>query len=116
MTNREYLENLTQEAQQDCLATYSKNKHPLYDYIDWDAYWGSTDGNELHFLRTIREYTDNEGRRYAVLKEMSVDGMDYELSYRFDDDSIIQSPIWHDSDNSISIREYNELLTSRSGA
>ena len=107
MTNKEYLNTLSPEKRAECEKTYSKGVYPLYDYIDWNAYWNSEDGNALHFLNYVRKYKDEFDREYVVLKEDIVkDDMDYMLVYSFTDDEFQYIPM---SDDEVPVRLSNDV-------
>lgn len=98
MTNREHLATLNAEDRKECEATYSRERHPLYDYIDWDAYWDNEDGNEMHFLRKLDEYTDEFDKKYAVLKQEldEEQQMIYADLFSYFDGELIHCPVNED--------------------
>lgn len=95
MTNKEHLDTLNAEDRKECESTYSREHHPLYDYIDWKAFWNSEDGNEMHFLNKLDEFTDIYGKKYAVLKKEidAEEHIDYATVFCYDDSEILRCPI-----------------------
>lgn len=79
MSNREYIGSLSEKNQSKCISTYLN--HPLYKYIDWEAFLDSEDGNEMHFLNAQSIYDEQTDKVYYVLEEQSIDGVDYELCF-----------------------------------
>lgn len=79
MSNKDYIETLSEKRKNKCINTYLN--HPLYKYIDWEAFFNSEDGNEMHFLNALDVYSDSEDNVYYVLEEQSIDGVDYKLCF-----------------------------------
>ena len=81
MTNREYRNSLSPSKQTDWDRTY--RNHPLYDYIDWDAFLDSEDRNEIHFLNKLDEVRDEYDCRYYILEKYFDEdaGTDYVLAF-----------------------------------
>lgn len=57
------------------------NNHPLVNYIDWEAYYNSYDGNALNFVECIGKYKDEEGRQVFVLGYITENDLDYKLLF-----------------------------------
>lgn len=67
MTNREYRNSLPETEQVKWDKTYM-NGHPLKEYINWEAFLDSENGNELDFLLdTVEIAEDTYGRKIYVL-------------------------------------------------
>lgn len=81
---------LTPEEKEKFRETY--NNHPLVNFIDWQAYYNSSDGNALHFVRCIDKYTDEEGRRVFVLDKINEDDLDYKLIFVCEENSFYKIP------------------------
>lgn len=88
MTNREYLNTLTAEERASVEETY--RNHVLYDYIAWDLFWNSENGNEMEFVKCleVRPYRD---RTIYILCHEEIDGILYERI--FDGEEIILRPL-----------------------
>lgn len=90
MTNGEAYSNLTLEEKDEFRKVY--NDHPLADYIDWDEYYASTDGNALDFVRCLNRLTDADGEAVFVLEELVEDDMDYYLIFVCGDNTFYKVP------------------------
>ena len=67
MTNKEYRNSLPEAEKEKWDNTYTKG-HPLKDYINWDAFLNSEDGNEMNFLiDKVDVAEDIYGRKVYVL-------------------------------------------------
>lgn len=83
MTNEMAFSNLTAEGQQEFRKVY--NRHPLSDYIDWQAYFASENGNALDFVKCIDKFKDADGNQIYVLEEVVEDDLDYKLVFNCGD-------------------------------
>lgn len=79
LTNGEAYEALPDEEKDKFREIY--NNHPLTDYIDWKAYYASSNGNALDFVKCIDKYKDADGNQVYVLKEITEDDLDYKLIF-----------------------------------
>lgn len=89
-TNGEAFTALSAKEKEFFYKTYKT--HPLSDYIDWKAYYVSKNGNALDFVVCLDEYTDEEGKRVFVLKEIVEDDCDYLLIYVCEDNMFYKIP------------------------
>lgn len=83
MTNREYRNSLSSVEKVKWDNTYT-NGHPLKDYIDWDAFLDSENGNELDFLLDKVEIAEDKYGRKVFILERYVEedtGFDYTYVY-----------------------------------
>ena len=78
MTNFEYMKSLTEEQRKEVEKTYTR--HPLAKYIDWEAFFSSEDGNEMHFVKELRRRV-YEGNECIVLEEIIEDGILYDKMF-----------------------------------
>lgn len=93
MTNREYRNSLTEAEQAKWDMTYMSG-HPLKEYINWEAFLDSEDGNEMNFLvDSVDVAKDIYGRTVYVL-EHKVDeaGLDYFYVYLAETDQFWTVP------------------------
>lgn len=90
MTNGEMYSTLTVGEQIEFRKVY--NEHPLADYIDWDSYYKSENGNALDFVNYISKYTDDNGNTVFVLEECVEDDMDYCLIFVCGDNTFYKVP------------------------
>lgn len=67
MLNRDYINSLPNDKKKECYELY--RNHPLYDFIDWNAFLNSENGNEMQFVRYKTIIYDEFGNEYYVLKE-----------------------------------------------
>ena len=79
ITNSKFYEGLPGDKKLDFLKSYAE--HPLVDYIDWEAFYRSEDGNEMNFVKALRTRTDEDGNKVYVLKEIVMFDEDYELIF-----------------------------------
>lgn len=79
MTNGKAFQNLSQEEKEQFMQTY--NDYPLKDYVDWQSYYDSGNGNALDFVVAIAKGRNEDGNLVFVLDEFSEDDMDYKLIY-----------------------------------
>ena len=79
MTNGEAYNILTDKERADCFKVY--DNHPLTDYIDWDSYYESENGNALDFVNCLDRFVDEDNGTVFVLEEFVEDDMDYCLVY-----------------------------------
>lgn len=89
-TNGEVYQDLSDEEKNNFRKTYSN--HPLAKYIDWEAYYNSSDGNALHFVKCIRKYEDEEERLVFVLEKVVEDDLDYNLIYVCEENAFYKVP------------------------
>ena len=82
MTNKEYYLSLNDKGKQDFENTCKE--HPLNEYIDWEAFFDSEDGNEMHFVAAEKEY-DEELGDIIILKELTENNEDYLLVFIVND-------------------------------
>lgn len=90
MTNKEQLEKMSADKRADCENFY--RSHPLTKYIDWNAFLNSGDGNEMHFLKALETFRDENGKTNIVLEKYSEDGIDYRTVYVPEDGEILEIP------------------------
>ena len=67
MLNRDYINSLPNDKKKECYELY--RNHPLYDFIDWNAFLNSENGNEMQFVRYKTIIYDEFGNEDYVLKE-----------------------------------------------
>lgn len=79
MTNIDYISKLPEDERKEAINTYKQ--HPLNEYIDWKAFFESTDGNEMNFLKVLEKKTDEYDNTIYVLEELFIDGIRYEKIY-----------------------------------
>lgn len=93
MTNREKIENLSPERKANAEKTYSKGVHPLYDYIDWNAWWNSEEPDELKYLRKVKDIVDEKENKYYLLQENIIrNNMEYILLFRCSTNELFYFP------------------------
>lgn len=78
-TNGQFFCDLKPSEQEDFRRKYGS--HPLVDYIDWDAFYASDDGDEMNFVNCIRKGEDEEGNTVFVLCYIISQDEDYELIF-----------------------------------
>ena len=71
MTNQQYFDSLPEERQRMIREDY--DNHPLRKYIDWDSFWASSDGNEMHFVKCLGKFRDELENRIFILEEKSLE-------------------------------------------
>lgn len=81
------LDNTQKEAFRE---TY--RNHPLADFIDWDAFYESQNGNTLDFVKCIDKYKDENGNTVFFLKQIQEDDMDYKLLFVCGENCFIKEP------------------------
>ena len=81
MTNKEYRNSLPEAEKEKWDNTYTKG-HPLKDYINWDAFLNSEDGNEMNFLIDKVDVAEDiygrkglEGLRLAPCRTITSEGV-----------------------------------------
>lgn len=89
-TNGEAYKNLSDEEKNDFRKMYME--HPLASYIDWEAYYNSTDGNALNFVICINKYEDEEGRLVFTLENLIIDDLDYKLIFVCEEETFYKVP------------------------
>lgn len=67
MTNYEQRKNIPPHQKEECERLY--REHPLAEYIEWQKYFESDDGNEMHFVKAIDVYSDENGKTNYVLEK-----------------------------------------------
>ncbi len=93
MTNIQELKSMVGETREKFLSAYEN--HPLKDYIDWDSFFESDDGNEMHFLCCYDVFVDENDMTNIILEYFSDDeGLDYMLTYVIDEDCFYEVPVW----------------------
>lgn len=90
ITNIEAFNALTAKKQEELRSVYAS--HPLVDYIDWDEYYDSPNGNALDFVKCVDSYTDEENRLVFVLEELVDDDEDYYLIFVCEDNAFYKVP------------------------
>ena len=89
-TNGELFSALSSEEKKKFRETYSN--HPLAKYIDWQAYYSSSDGNTLNFVKCLDKYKDEEGRQVFVLDRIIEDDCDYKLIFVCEENEFYKVP------------------------
>lgn len=89
-TNEKAYFMLNQSQKQVFVEVY--RNHPLAEYIDWTAFYDSTNGNTLDFVRCIDRYINEEGKEVFLLKKFTKDEMDYKLLFICEDNMFIEVP------------------------
>lgn len=79
MTNMQYMQFLSPQKQEECKNVYMT--HPLAQYIDWDAFLKSENGNSLDFLKRESEYTDENNNKVYVLDTIVENNECYSLVF-----------------------------------
>lgn len=113
MTNIERLNTLSEQDRAECIKNYSKGVHPLFDYIDWKKYWNSEDGNEMHFVNSFREFSDENGYTYLVLHHFIRDGIEFLLTFCINDESFFQFPASEEENIAVDSIEFAPLNAER---
>lgn len=90
MTNGQAYNRLTAKEQEEFRKVY--DNHPLADYIDWDEYYESPNGNALDFVKCIDKYTNDENHTVFVLEELVEDDMDFCLIFVCEDNAFYKVP------------------------
>ncbi len=90
-TNSDVYFGLSDKDKQHFLDTYEN--HPLKDYIDWNAFYRSNDGNEMHFVKALRTRQNEDGGMVYVLKEVVENDEDYEVVYDTTENEIQKLPL-----------------------
>lgn len=92
MINSQHLSIMTAALQKKAKQLYAN--HPLHEYIDWEAYMESEDGNEMHFVRCIDTFIDENEKTNIVLDLFSDENdIDYYTVYVIEDDAFYQIPV-----------------------
>lgn len=91
MTNYEGIKNISQQQRAECEKMYLA--HPLSKYIDWKAFFASDDGNEMHFVKALDVYKDDNGKTNYVLERKLIKDIDYHLVYVAEDNEFIEVPV-----------------------
>lgn len=89
-TNGEAYQALPDEEKNNFREIYGN--HPLADYIDWQAYYASNNGNALDFVRCIDKYKDKDGKQVYVLEDITEDDLDYKLIFVCEDNTFCKVP------------------------
>lgn len=99
-TNGEFFKSLSTEEKVKFREQYGK--HPLRDFIDWQEFYNSQDGNELDFVKCIEKTTmviDNvfdeeiqEEKEVIILLEFMEDDTEYQLVYVIDENAFYKIP------------------------
>jgi hypothetical protein len=79
VTNGIAYQQLSAEEQSRFRKTYSN--HPLFDYIDWEAYYNSTNGNAMDFVNHLGKYKDENGNDVYILERFTEEDEDYRLIF-----------------------------------
>ncbi len=79
MTNAEHFATLSPEQKAEYRKVYES--HPLYNYIDWDAFFDSDNGYTLDFVRCESSYENDDGNLVLVLDTITENDEDYKLEY-----------------------------------
>lgn len=90
MTNGEAYKTLNDREREEFRKVYGD--HPLADYIDWDSYYESENGNAMDFVNCLDSYVDEDGNTILVLEEVVEDDMDYYLIFDCDEGSFMKVP------------------------
>ena len=92
VTNNVELQSMIPVIQNEYKKVYEN--HPLKDYIDWDSFLNSTDGNEMHFLCAEKIFIDENDKTNIILESFSDEnGLDYNKVYIVEDDSFYDIPV-----------------------
>jgi hypothetical protein len=89
MTNAEQIKTLNPKLQEKYINAY--RKHPLHDFIDWDSFLGSTDGNEMHFLKSQGSFIDEQGRTNIILEKVIINNKEYRKVYIVENNSFART-------------------------
>lgn len=89
-TNGKTFDTLTSEEKIEFKETY-KN-HPLFDFIDWEAFYHSKNGNAFDFVDCITKAKDEDGNEMLVLKKLTDNNEDYLLVYMLKDGNFYKIP------------------------
>lgn len=95
MTNGELFKQLSERDKAKFRKLYSK--HPLSEYIDWDAFYDSDNGNALDFVMCLEKTTNDEGNTILVLKEIQEDGEDYKLAFNCFTGELYKEPVYRET-------------------
>lgn len=90
ITNGEAFQQLN-EAQKEAFRETYRN-HPLADYIDWDAFYESGNGNALDFVKHIEKTVDENGGVVFFLKRIQENDMDYKLMFVCSENIFVKEP------------------------
>lgn len=71
-TNYEKMSSMPEIERANCMQVYKR--HPLYNYINWEEFWKSTDGNEMHFLQYLDKFIDKDQNTNIVLELYNTNG------------------------------------------
>lgn len=99
-TNGDFFKGLSKEDKIKFREQYGR--HPLRDFIDWQEFYNSENGNELDFVKCIEKtkmVIDNmfdeevqEEKDVIILLEFIDDDTEYQLVYVIDDDTFYKIP------------------------
>ena len=90
VTNGEAFRQLNDEQKAMFRETY--RNHPLTDYIDWDAFYESENGNALDFVKCIEKTVDESGNDVFFLERIQEDDMDYKLMFVCGENIFVKEP------------------------
>ena len=91
MTNGEIYNTLPDDEKNKFRAAY--NSHPLFNYIDWKAFYNSDDGNALNFVKYRNKYITKQGDIVYILDNITSDNQeDYQLAYNCTEDAFYKIP------------------------
>lgn len=101
-------ENLSFEEQNVFLKQYGE--YPLKDYVDWESYYNSDDGNVMNFVHCIGECRNDNGERLLILDRLTIDDSDYMLVYNCEDNSFYTMPDTLDFDYELVGNESGDVV------
>ena len=101
VTNGEFFKSLSVEEQQNFREQYGR--HPLREFIDWQEFYNSSNGNELDFIKNPlgrffmvidkdMPESEWESEEVIVLLEYEEEGYDYQLVYAVADGIFYKIP------------------------
>lgn len=100
-TNGEFFKSLSNEEKIKFREQYGK--HPLREFIDWQAFYNSESGDEMDFVRcikkdrmviddTFKDEETQEEENVIILLEFEDDDTEYQLVYAIEDGIFYKIP------------------------
>lgn len=89
--NGEFFYGLSVEERKQYQDMYSN--HPLARFIDWQAFYASSEGDEMKFVKCIEKVQDTDGGDVYILANFSTEDGDFQLAYVVNEDSFYKIPV-----------------------
>lgn len=105
--NGEFFYSLSKEERKKYTEMYGN--HPLVKFIDWQAFYASSGGNEMKFVKCIDKVKDNDGGDVYILANFSTEDGDFQLAYVVNEDSFYKIPVDTPSPDALDDADFDDM-------